>query len=45
MTVQFVCQYLSGCLRGAEVSPLELLYGDSYDLDNSIYFILSEALR
>ena len=25
--------------------PVELLYEDSYDLDNSIYFILSEALR
>jgi hypothetical protein len=45
MVVQFVHQYRTGGLISAEASPVELLYEDRNDLDNSIYFSLSEALR
>ena len=43
--VRFVHQYLSQVPEAAEGRPVELPYKDSYDLDNIIYLIPSEALR
>lgn len=45
MAIHFVHQYLSRVPEQRRSETVELLYEDRYDPDNSIYFILREALR